>query len=119
MSTDEQDDLPARVEILMGYGRAAHVLCDFDSARSYYRQAMDLMRPAAEAEQTEPRRARMLRVAAWLAFRINDHAEAVRLALLGLEGPDLDFEVTMALEDIHNAAHSAMSEPTITPETTP
>lgn len=58
-----------------------------EAARACYVEALDGERDAALATTTQPSRAILLRSAAWLAVNAGDHAEALRLADLGLSDP--------------------------------
>jgi hypothetical protein len=58
-----------------------------EAARACYVEALAAERDAAMATTTQPDRAILLRSAAWLAVNAGDHAEAVRLADIGLADP--------------------------------
>lgn len=62
--------------------------------------ALDMERRAALAETTQPSRAILLRSAATIALAMGDHAEALRLARLGLEGLDVPARVQGELVDV-------------------
>ena len=58
-----------------------------EAACACYVEALAAERDAAMATTTQPSRAILLRSAAWLAVNAGDHAEARRLADLGLTDP--------------------------------
>ena len=75
-----------------------------EAARACYVEALAAERDAAMATTTQPSRAILLRSAAWLAVNAGDHAEALRLADIGLDDPATMEREHHGLQEVAQAA---------------
>ena len=82
---------------------------EIEAARACYVEALAAERDAAMATTTQPSRAILLRSAAWLAVNAGDHAEALRLADLGLADPTTMDRDHYELQAVAQAAAKEMT----------
>lgn len=134
MITNQTQTVIEQVRDLSNKGHTAHLNGDTEESRAHYTEAFTMATQTLEQTTVQPDRAYLFRMAASMALCVGNAQEALRLASTGLDEAQasaiVPLQVEFDLEDVHNAAWTALQEdsedsedgpsaPTIVPEISP